>query len=523
MKRFLTETNISDEDVKYKPLGFMEDKMYVYSKHLKTVRCLSPDKTDDVLRSCIRTHGFEEMPAIEKRRIANLIYDECVRVGQYQPEAVLGVGLWEADGSYYFNTGNKMYKKVDTELLPIPYANILKNNFLPIKTRTEFKTLPQTDIKDYLTKLEGVLRDCDWVHPFYGSVLLGFIAQSYYAGCIEGVRPHLWILSKGSTQGKSWLSGWVKKHLVPHAFTREGDFSTPAGSRQAMANNSVLFIADELGEKGTSFKQNALMMLQLLRSASTAKSPVILGTAEQQVILQKVKFSALIACIEGRGLLKEQDFYRFVFLTLQEGDKERFNKEMLPRFNALQDGTGLGFAYHAVARFHLYQKYYGEFETTLSSLAHGHRIRGLASILAGYSAIFESKEKGYALLEELKTDTDMFSKYSEDFDDFDAFGELMNKIIPKNELGFMSDTPKRFIDAAREGHFTHYGIVAKGKTLCINVSQARDLLVKYMQTVDDAGMISRMLKNSKNFLKVDRVRNGADVRRFLQFDISKTD
>lgn len=516
--------DISQDTVQYKPLGIANGEMVVYSKIYKTVVILNPDHLNKVIRACDKTEGFEEMDILDKQRFANRVFTECVKEGEYKPDYIKGIGFWKYNDKHYFNTGEIIYEKKGNVLAPTLYGEVINNEFLPVKMPTTFKFLIKEDFD--IAPIEKVFEMCDWKYKSYGSLILGFIAQSIFAGVIP-MRPNMWIMSNGSTAGKTWLSDWICTWLMPMAKTRESNISTPAGTRQTMANNSILLHCDELGEEGSSSTNKAKEMIEILRSASTSKNPMLFGSAEQKAIYQWIRFSTLLSVIDGTSVLQEQDWFRLIFIYLKVGDKKNFYENILPAFKAIENNKTKAFPYFCLSNYELYEKYMPVFEKLLSSYRIGHRIRGLASCLAGYAMLHKDLKKGKELLSRLiSEDPEMFKSFRSKEEEKDYFITLLNSEISKNMFGFEVEHNIRFITAAKKDLLKEYGVaIDNNERLFLSIRLAESLLKKQFGRNVDLSVIRRMLSESPRYLKMARKRfNGSDSPQLhsLVFDVSGT-
>ena len=426
LKESMTCTNVESGDVSYKPLGINGTNLYIYSKLTKSVHCFNPGEREHILRTCHSLTGWETLRKSEKDIYSNMIFKECVDEGEYSSENEFGVGLWNYKDKYYFNTGAQVYEVDESGVHLRRYEDVLKNDFLLVKKSTSQKFLPEDDKYD-ITPLENAIVKCDWKIPEHGKIFLGFLAQSYFAGSID-FRPTLWIMSDKTTAGKTWLTSWIIKYLAINSKIQESGKTSAAGFRQSVANFSLPVFIDEFGEKDSAYKNNTKEILELLRSAATGMSMIKIGQADQKEISQRIKFSTILSCIDGYELIGEQDYERMIFVKLISRNKENFFNNVKPLFDACQKDQA-AFITYVLKRFFLFKEYLNKFLQITISDFRGHRFKGLASVLAGYSILKNSFNAGEELYSVLKNkDKELFSAFHTD-DSTDVYESIMGLMI----------------------------------------------------------------------------------------------
>ena len=508
LRDLLFAQDLSSAKGTYKALGIEGHEMVFYSRISSSVVKLNADRTEQVIRFAVDPSGLLDKKLKEKKEIVGKIFELCAAEGIYNGDQVYSQGLWKKDNDYFYNTGQNLYKITEDGLVNIPYEKAISNDFIFDKSITKLPVLRDQGFDlIHFKELESAFLKCHWKHSYYGSFLLGFLAQSFYSGVLE-LRPNLWIQSDRSTAGKSWLCGWIKEYLIPSMKKREGDMSTISGSRQLMANNAVLFHADELGEKGSVFEKEVKAAFQLLRSSAggqLGESPISKGTPGQKAILQKLKFSTIISVIEGREFLTEPDYNRMFEIKLIKGNKKEYLKRIRPALESLQNDKTLGFAYFMISRFFIFKKFFEKFEWDLSELYDTHRLRGMAAILAAYSAAYNDYGAGKRLLNQLKKDRKMFAPFKKrNAPDNDFFGELLFKMVPIAYLPKDCAGARPFIDAAVEGELETWGIkYASPAKLYINLDLSFDFISKILKKNLDKNALGLYLKETPVFSSKD--------------------
>ena len=393
-----------EQELGYKPLGIDNTEIVFYSKVINSIVCTEPSKTENIHRLTTKSITEAHNTKItQKKAHVNRIFLECAKIGSYRINETKPIGLWRSpDNKHYYNDGTRLYEVLKEDIKLVSYSDVIKYNFLPYRV-PGYNFLDYTSKFTAQTELEDILSRCDWDEEIYVKILLGFLVQSCYAGIAE-FRPHLWLMSKSSYAGKSWLSNWISSYIIPVVFNREAGRSTSAGTAQAMTKLAGLCVADEFAEKGTIYKKEAIQFIELLRSAATAQKPVVMGQPNQKPLYGHIKFSALLTCINGTELLEEQDFYRIIYIYLNK-KKGFFEQDIKPLFsNFIDKGKHKGFMLHAIKGAYLYKRLYHKYLIQLVKLYPdiGHRVRGLAAILSGYAIYYRDENKGAELLVMLK-------------------------------------------------------------------------------------------------------------------------
>ena len=517
----------------YRPLGIEDAKPVFYSKLINDIVKQSPDSVDSIFRLMTQQPWKPHNVSPKTKRAAiSKLFMECAQCGSYTPDNVLPVGLWPYKKKHYYNDGDKPIIVEDGKLKRATYSDVIQTDFLLHKVPNSCPI----DIYSNFTRereLTELITKCDWEEDVYAKILLGFLIQSYYAGSIE-FRPHLWIMSDTSHAGKSWLSNWCTQNLVQNAFRRESGRSTSAGTAQAMASLAGLLTADEFAEEGTSYLNDARRMIELLRSASTAQAPVVLGSPEQKPIRGHIKFSALLACIEGEQLLKKQDFDRIIIIKFGK-KKGHFERDVLPLFDRFVDEQkNLGFAAHALKGFYNYKKWRKNIHIILSEKYPqiGHKARGLASILAGYAVLHNTDNVIESVLRELEVSS-LIKPYiiSEDIIKEDIVEQILRTTISEKYTPSGDSSFKSVLNILRsqpDGKIAEMGLVLKSKhrdsknrvILHIYCNKFRNFVEKELKL--NVRNVYHRLERSKYYVKWGTsVFEDIKKTRYFKFDLSE--
>ena len=512
----------------YKPLGIEGTKVVFYSKVLNSIVKLNPENTESIYRlSSLHPWAAHKIAKKDKEAAISALFMECAQCGTYSPDNVLPVGLWKntKNNNYYYNDGSKVLKILDDKLEVQTYSSVIDSDFLLHKV-PNVKPIQYIDKFTAIDELVELFGYFDWIEDLYAKILLGFLAQTYYAGAID-FRPHVWLMSETTHAGKSWIANWCKENLVTNGFTRESGRSSTSGTSQMMADLAGLLVCDEFAEKNSSYLTDAKRMIELLRSASTAAAPIVLGTPEQKPIRGHIKFSALLACIEGEALLEQQDFDRIIMLNLGK-KKGHFEKDKLPKFNAfIEQKKNRGFASHCLSGFYLYKKLYPKLHVKLTGdYQHiGHKARGLASVMAGFAAFCRSEKPLESFLDQLDGSIILkgYTARKQLFREREDIVEQILRTVITEKYAYIGETVLKTVlqlltDSATEKAITPLGIKLKGKLLNIYVSEFSNFNNKYLKL--NRNYLYKKFTESKYFVKISNSYFNHKKTRYFQFDLT---
>lgn len=511
---------IGQEGQNYKPLGMFDINPMVYSKVLNNVVKLNLNNLDDVLRVCFKAEDIHDIKVADKRFFANRVFLECAKSGSYSEDRNKPIGLWKKDeNEFYYNDGTNVFKVGKEKLELNSYDSVIDNNFLLCKIPS-YGTLnfgkEFTKINELIKLMEG----CDWEHDCYGSLLLGFLTQSFFAGS-HSFRPHMWIRSDSTHAGKSWLGEWVSKNLIKIYFARESGKSTSSGAIQGMKNLAGFLFCDEFAEKDTAYAKSAKEMIEALRSASTSFAPVVMGSPEQVHKKLLVRFSALMACIEGEEFLKQQDFDRIIFVNLTK-KKGGFEEKLLPKFKEFaKNGDGEGFAAHCLKGYYLFDEWYDKLHIyfTKKYPEIGHKARGLASCIAGFGVLTRSSEKMKQLCKAIEK-TSVIEPFVVKEDREDYLDSILRTLIKGSLIGHMySDSSLR--QALKDvDSIDAFGLRIERGMLVIYATMFKNFIEKYLKTTPH--FVYKRLRKSKYFSKESNTTFNGVKTRTLYFKLPDT-
>ncbi len=506
----------------YKALGVEDTNVVIYSKLLNKIVIISPGNVDELLRICMP--GSEELKISDKRIICNSIFYEAAKLGSYDSNNVKPIGLWKnKKNKAYYNDGHNVYEIKEEKIVKKHYEDVLSNEFLLCKINGSGKLNTYSEF-NHIKQLEQLFAACDWIQPEISSkLLLGFLAQGIFSG-VSTFRPHIWLQSEQSHAGKSWISSYIAKNLISICGKRESGESTTKGTGQLMQNLAGHLFCDEIGEKDSAHAKDNKMMIELLRSAATAENKITVGTPEQVAKQRLVRFSALLACIEGTELLKKQDYDRIIFLRLKHNPNSVFMSKYYDKFKEFENKRlGEGFMAHILKGYYLYENayinYYKKLNNEFPDI--GHKARGLAACIAGYLVYTRSEEDAKFLYKKIKN-----SSFVESYDEFDPnndiVNELLSTIIPGKLLGsYVSDQSVMdyLTEDGDEGLIHNLGIKIKDGNLILYRNMFDNFINKFSNNTKFG--YYNILKSSKFYVKESNSRFSSRATRCLIFDIGE--
>ncbi len=513
----------------YKPLGIEGTKSVFYSKIVNDIIKRNPEEQDIIYRlACRDPWNAHKATKKTKQQLATKVFMECAQCGTYIPNNVLPVGLWTFQEQPYYNDGTKVLKVLPDKLITKSYSSVLQSNFLVHKV-SGAKPLAAFEDFNSMQELEDLFDLVHWEDPISSKLVLGFLIQSFYAGSIN-FRPHIWLMSDTSHAGKSWFTHWCADNLVTNSFSRESGRSTTAGTAQAMAKLAGLLTCDEFAEKDSSYMGDARKMIELLRSASTANAPIVVGSPEQKPILGHCKFSAFLACIEGEDLLKKQDMDRIIILRLIKKSKDHFEKTSLPLFKKfLKEGKHKGFPAHALKNYYLYQKHFNKIHVQLTGeMPHiGHKARGLASIIAGYAAFKKSSKVIEPFIQELRT-SEILKYYAIRrevvLEAKEDIIERVLRIVITDKFVFTGDSSIKTVVQILKNEFNRNAIIPLGlklheKRLRIYCTEFRNFNERFLKM--NISHVYKKFSESRYFSRISNSYFNGKKSRYFEFDLTE--
>ena len=269
-------------------------------------------------------------------------------------------------------------------------------------------------------------------------------------------------------------------------------------------------------------------MIELLRSAATAQFPIVLGSPDQKPIKGHVKFSALLACIEGEDFLEQQDLDRIVFIKFGK-KKGKFERMRLPMFtNFVKDDMHKGFAIHCLKGWYLYRDIYAKLLVQLTEEYPeiGHKARGLASIITGYSILCRSANVILPFLKALKT-SDILTPYkvkvalAESTEDI--IERILRTVVTEHFSAIGTSSLKTIYEMLSNYKYSTeikpLGLKLSGPILNIYTCEFKNFNEKFLGL--KPRYLNELLARSIYFKKISNSYFNGKKTRYFQFDLTK--
>lgn len=302
-----------------KSLGTHGDKFYYISSQGNAVTSLSASgHNKNNLFSLMPLQYWETVypgkKGVKWDQAFSDLMDSCQKVGQFNPERIRGVGLWEDKGRLLINMGNGLFcdnricglGDLDTKYIYQAGPKIkppVKNPLSVDECRILIDTIAHLNWK----KEEAVF------------LLSGFVALARFCGALQW-RPHLWITGGFGTGKSSVMELLIRPMLGDISLYFLGN-TTEAGMRQSLGYDArpVIFDEFETNDKTTDLRVKAV--LDLIRQASSeSDARIAKGSAGGSAIDYRATFCAVVSSIRV-NLTNGADRSRFAVLELEKVEK----------------------------------------------------------------------------------------------------------------------------------------------------------------------------------------------------------
>lgn len=268
------------------------------------------------IRSDLPPDDAEEQEApIMKKAVRRLLESSLGK--RFNASCVRGRGVWpDTAGGWVYNAGASCWwipadggkvEQVDNARDGHVYSAGVA---LPFPADT-----PLSDEEG--RELVELMRARSWVLPGAGDIMAGWIVAAMLAGVMP-ICPHVWINAPAGT-GKTYLKNDLVAVLGRYSMTQEG-VPTHAGVRQTLNGDSIPVMLDEV-EQGDNENAGRKIkdLLELMRSASYGKDPIIKGGADGTPRLYPMKCSFALFSI-ANCISRDADSSRCLVLLLRRPD-----------------------------------------------------------------------------------------------------------------------------------------------------------------------------------------------------------
>ena len=301
----------------FTPLGYLEAKYYYYSFLLQKIVALAPveHRKENLFNLAPLSYWKEHYSGnkgIEWERAIDSLIQTCAAEGLFNPQNVIGRGIWLVDGKGVTHYGDSVLidgKKYEPKKIP---REIAKKKVFEL---AESLHLDEPDDKADFTQIEAMLGELNFQTPHAAMLIAGAIVCAMAAGALHW-RPHTWLTGK-SGSGKSAVMKVILLILRNCTEHYVGE-TTEAGIRQDLRHDCRAIVFDEAEPKNPAAIQKINNVLNLLRQASSDETGKIAkGTVTGKGMNYKIRSSAFLASINA-SLTEEPDKNRFQVLEMGE-------------------------------------------------------------------------------------------------------------------------------------------------------------------------------------------------------------
>ncbi|MEE3501115.1 DUF3854 domain-containing protein [Acidiphilium acidophilum] len=256
------------------------------------------------------------------------IISSCTAAGVWSPEGhTRGTGVWfSSDRELIINSRDGVHKVSENGTETVERCTAGQKFIYPAAKRGAFadKIASVDDVRRMINIVES---GWQWRRDSDGFLAAGWVLMQAYVAALDA-RPHLYLTGE-SGSGKSFFQEWLNAFLGTWAIRVEnGKESSIAGIRQAVKNDAITLLVDEMEPKAgatpeDTYRLNALIrgVLQMLRSAysqsRTDSYSVVKGTAHGEVARQDVRVSAMINGI-AESELEQADRNRMIRVEMRK-------------------------------------------------------------------------------------------------------------------------------------------------------------------------------------------------------------
>jgi hypothetical protein len=336
----------------------------------------------------------------------------CKSTGPFNPQQVRGRGIWREDDRVIINLGG-----------PIPPG--VRHQYIcfdPIRLE------PTSEFE--VERLLRFLQLFSWRHAQDALLLLGWLAFAPICGVLSW-RPHEFIIGPTQT-GKTTLHLFIKNLLYPLVISTEGG-SSEAGIRQTLGPDSQPILIDEF----ESDQDTVRRIMKLIRSASSADSPVLRGTPEGKPMQFSLRTTFLLCAVNTTGM-SPADQGRIVMLELIKHSRNEKVAQQIATEEAHFRKLGPRWCAYMVSLARLIQPALDTFQLAMP-IADRHYKQNFATLLAAaFVALYGRVPTTEEAAERVSSLASMMTRHAEDTardNSIECFEQLQAHIIQHHTLG----------------------------------------------------------------------------------------
>lgn len=264
-----------------------------------------------------KTKGDDEdevVITVNWKKARNDLMEKSLKVGEYNPEKLRGVGVWEEHNNFVFNNGDSVFGKVE------------KHNFHYLKGKkieTKIDNFDKEKARQLLNKLWKSFNSLSYYNKNDSIILASWSIQSYIFSVLPW-RFHVWLRGDAGT-GKSSILKIMESLCINPLFVAN---ASEAGIVQDCKNNATALIHDELESLNNNGRENGLLesIMNLARRMSKNESGKKLrGTVSGNSAKYNTNLCVLFGSIKT-NVISEADVSRFFMVDLESTEDQPLEK-----------------------------------------------------------------------------------------------------------------------------------------------------------------------------------------------------
>jgi putative DNA primase/helicase len=312
-------------DQPFTPLGYDGNRYYYYSFLLQKIVALTPVEHRKENLFSLAPYNYWIKIYGDKKESWTLATDSmiqtCAAEGLFNPQNVIGRGIWLIDGKGITHYGDKVLID-DIEYAPkkIP-RTISKKKVFEV---AEPLQLGEPDKIADFSQIQTILSQLSFQTPDAALLISGWVVCGMAAGALHW-RPHIWITGRAGS-GKSAVVNTIKRLLGNCGEHYTGE-TTEAGIRQDLKHDCRAVTYDEAEPKTHQAQMALQKVLNLFRQASSDETAKIAkGTVSGKGINYRIRSCAMLGSVNP-FLTEEPDKTRFFVAEMAKPmDKKEFVK-----------------------------------------------------------------------------------------------------------------------------------------------------------------------------------------------------
>lgn len=296
-------------DRPFTPLGYLENRYFYYSFMLQKIVALTPVEHRKENLFGLAPYNYWVTIYGDKKESWALATDSlmqtCAAEGLFNPDNVIGRGIWLIDGKGVTHYGDKVLidgVKYSPKEIPL---EISKKKVFEIGEQLQ---LGEPDPQADFSQIQSIMAELSFQTTEAPLLLSGWVVCSMAGGALHW-RPHIWVTGKAGS-GKSAVVNMIKRLLGGCGVHYTGE-TTEAGIRQDLKNGCLAVTFDEAEPKNHQAQLSLQRVLNLFRQASSDETAKIAkGTVSGKGINFKIRSCAMLGSINAM-LTEEPDKTRF--------------------------------------------------------------------------------------------------------------------------------------------------------------------------------------------------------------------